>query len=89
MEIIPPIEAPELNKPWAKARSLAGNHSALPFVAPGQFPASAIPNMERKKAKLLKPVAKACRAVAIDHTPMDSAKPKRVPIQSNIFPKMA
>ena len=37
MDIIPPIDAPELNKPWANARSLIGNHSALDLVAPGQF----------------------------------------------------
>ena len=37
MAIIPPIAAPELNNPCAKARSCAGNHSALPFAAPGRY----------------------------------------------------
>ena len=37
-----PIEAPALNNPCAMARSLIGNHSALLFTAPGQFPASEI-----------------------------------------------
>ena len=37
MAIIPPIAAPELKIPCAKARSLVGNHSALPLAAPGQL----------------------------------------------------
>ena len=45
---IPPIAAPELNIPCAKARSLTGNHSALALAAPGQLPASATPRIVRK-----------------------------------------
>ena len=59
MEIIPPMAAPELKRPCANARSFDGNHSAFPFAAPGQFPASAIPKIERKIAKLATPRASA------------------------------
>ena len=58
IEIIPPIAAPELNIPCAKARSFVGNHSAFPFAAPGQFPASATPSMDLNMAKLKNPLAK-------------------------------
>ena len=85
----PPIDAPELNNPWAKARSLVGNHSAFPLAAPGQLPASATPRIARKNIKLPIPRAKACNAVAIDQTPIERAKPIRVPTQSKIFPKIA
>ena len=57
MEMIPPIAAPELKIPCAKALSLVGNHSAFPFVAPGQLPASATPKMARKIPKLRIPRA--------------------------------
>ena len=55
----PMIEAPELNKPCAKALSLVGNHSAFAFAAPGQFPASAIPSIDLNIEKLIMPLAKA------------------------------
>ena len=87
--MIPPMAAPELNRPCASARSLVGNHSALPFVAPGQLPASAIPKMPRNMLKLTTPLAKAWAMVARDQTPMERTKPTRVPTQSKIFPKMA
>ncbi len=35
------------------------------------------------------PRAKACITVATDQTPIDKAKPRRVPIQSKILPKIA
>ena len=89
MAIIPPIAAPELNNPCAKARSCAGNHSALPFAAPGQLPASARPRIDLKIANVQAPLAKACKAVATDQTPMEMANPIRVPIQSKIFPNNA
>ena len=87
--IMPPIAAPELNMPCAKARSLVGNHSAFPLAAPGQFPASATPNNERKMERLTTPFAKAWSAVAKDQNPMDKVKPILVPTLSKIFPKMA
>ena len=34
--ITEPRDAPAPKIPWAMARSFAGNHSALLFVAPGQ-----------------------------------------------------
>src|SRR5687767_7168718 len=43
-----PNEAPAPKMPCAIALSLAGNHSALLFVAPGQFPASLIPSIALK-----------------------------------------
>ena len=87
--MIPPIAAPELKIPWASARSLVGNHSALPLVAPGQLPASAIPKIDLKILKLSMPCAKAWAIVARDHTPIERTKPIRVPIQSKILPKIA
>ena len=86
---IPPMAAPELKSPWANARSLVGNHSAFPFAAPGQLPASATPNIDRKILRLTTPLAKACKAVAIDQKPIDNANPIRVPTLSKIFPKIA
>ena len=59
MAIIPPIAAPELKIPCAKARSLVGNQSALLLAAPGQLPASATPKIARKILKLSAPCAKA------------------------------
>ena len=56
---IPPTAAPELNMPWAKARSFVGNHSALALAAPGQLPASAIPKMDLNIEKLSNPCAMA------------------------------
>ena len=56
---MPPIAAPELNIPCAKALSLYGNHSALLLVAPGQLPASAIPKIDLNIAKPHTPLAKA------------------------------
>ena len=52
---MPPIAAPELKIPWASARSLLGNQSALLLAAPGQFPASATPRMARNILKLSTP----------------------------------
>lgn len=89
IDIIPPIAAPELKIPCASALSFVGNHSAFPFVAPGQLPASAIPKIDRNIPKLKTPAAKACKAVATDQTPIDNTKPNLVPIQSNILPNMA
>ena len=89
IDIIPPIAAPELKIPWANALSFDGNHSALPLVAPGQLPASAIPRIDLNIAKLTIPLPKAWRAVAIDQRPIERAKPILVPTQSNIFPKIA
>ena len=86
---MPPIAAPELKIPCASARSLVGNHSAFPLAAPGQLPASATPKMARKILRLKTPCANACAMVANDHTPIDKTKPKRVPTQSNILPKIA
>ncbi len=59
IETIPPMAAPELKIPWARARSLVGNHSALLLAAPGQLPASATPRMERTMLKLIAPCANA------------------------------
>ena len=87
-ETIPPIAAPELKIPWAKARSLVGNHSALAFAAPGQFPASATPRIPRKIAKLIALPPNACSAVAIDQTPIDRTNPILVPSQSKSLPKI-
>ena len=85
---IPPIAAPELKIPCAKALSFVGNHSAFAFAAPGQFPASAIPKIYLNIEKLIIPCAKAWIIVANDHTPIDIANPIRVPIQSKILPKI-
>ena len=54
--ITDPIDAPALNKPWAMARSLIGNHSALLLTPPGQLPASDNPNVLLKKAIENKPL---------------------------------
>lgn len=43
-----PIAAPLLKIPEAVDRSLGGNHSEVSFIAAGQFPASPIPNKNRK-----------------------------------------
>ena len=48
MATIPPMAAPELKIPCAKALSFTGNHSAFPLAAPGQFPASDTPNKDLK-----------------------------------------
>ena len=49
---MPPMAAPELKMPCAKARSLIGNHTALALVAPGQFPASDTPKRPRNSEKV-------------------------------------
>src|SRR5210317_985098 len=85
-ETMPPMAAPELKIPCARARSLIGNHSALALVAPGQLPASDTPKRPRKIENDNKDVAAACSIVARDHTPIARTKPSRVPIQSNILP---
>jgi hypothetical protein len=85
---MPPIAAPELKIPCAKARSLIGNHSALALVAPGQLPASATPSNPRNSEKLNRPLATACSIVAADQATIDRTKPSRVPIQSKILPKI-
>ncbi len=81
-ETMAPIEAPALKMPWARARSLGGNHSALALTAPGQAPASLTPSMARKMLKEAMLLAVACRAMEIDQ-----AKPRRVPMRSNSRPK--
>src|SRR5687767_15593813 len=62
-----PREAPAPKIPCAIARSLAGNHSALLFVAPGQLPASLTPSMARNKLKLVSDLATACNAMEMLH----------------------
>ena len=42
---VAPIFVPELKMPVAKARSLAGNHSATALIDAGKFPASPKPSM--------------------------------------------
>ena len=44
--------------PWAKPRSLTGNHSALFLTAPGQFPASETPNKPLNIPREAAPLAK-------------------------------
>ncbi|MNE72737.1 hypothetical protein D3C80_1687040 [compost metagenome] len=51
-----PMEAPALKIPCAMARSFSGNHSALLFTAPGQFPASEIPSVTRTNVNDITPL---------------------------------
>ena len=81
-----PTEAPELKIPWASARSLMGNHSALLLVAPGQFPASLTPSIARTSPSEATPRAAACSMIEIDQTTIARTNPRRVPIQSKILP---
>ena len=85
-ETIAPIDAPALNTPCANARSRAGNHSALALTAPGHAPASLMPSIARTRLKESIEWVIACRAMEIDHTLIDRAKPRRVPIMSNRRP---
>ena len=70
---------PELNSPIAKARSFLGNHSATVFTEAGKFADSPKPNAARANAKLLKPLAIACKMAAILHTKTAQKYPIRVP----------
>ena len=74
----PPTAAPVLKMPMPRARSRAGNHSAIAFAAPGQLPASPKPSTKRKKPKLAALPAAACAAAAIDQTTIEIVKPMRV-----------
>ncbi|MNV34358.1 hypothetical protein D3C71_1257710 [compost metagenome] len=85
-DTIAPIDAPALNTPCAKARSRAGNHSALAFTAPGQAPASLMPSIARTRLKDRMEWVTECSAIEIDQTAIDSAKPSRVPMMSNRRP---
>jgi hypothetical protein len=78
----PPTAAPVLKMPMPSARSRGGNHSAIDFAAPGQFPASPKPSTKRQKAKLVMLRAAACATAAIDHTTIEIVKPTRVPTRS-------
>jgi hypothetical protein len=77
-----PMAAPLLKMAIAKARSRTGNHSAMTFAAPGQFPASPSPSRKRNTLKLPKDRAVACAIAAIDQTVIESVKPRRAPIRS-------
>ncbi len=83
---IEPMAAPELKIPCAKPRSLIGNHSALFFTAPGQFPASATPNKPLNIPREAAPFAKKWRTEANDQKKIDSTKPILVPTLSYNFP---
>src|SRR5690606_11873266 len=85
-EITDPKLAPAPKIPWAIARSLGGNHSALLFVAPGQLPASKNPRKSRKMLKLMIDLANACNAMDKLQPSMEMVIPKRVPIASIILP---
>ncbi|MNI31125.1 hypothetical protein D3C73_849980 [compost metagenome] len=85
-ETMAPMDAPALKMPCARARSRAGNHSALAFTAPGQAPASLMPSIARTTLKDSMEWVTECSAIEIDHTLIDNANPSRVPIMSNRRP---
>ena len=72
--------------PWARARSLMGNHSALLLVAPGQLPASLTPSAARTSPRESTPRVAACSMMEIDQATIVSTNPSRVPIMSKILP---
>ena len=80
--ITPPIEAPVLKIAIAMARSFCGNHSAITFAAPGQFPASPSPRKNEQAAKLAIPTRNACAIAAMHHTMIDTLNPMRAPKRS-------
>ena len=80
--ITPPIEAPPLKIAIAIARSFCGNHSAITFAAPGQFPASPNPRKNEQTAKLTIPTRNACAIAATHHTTIDTLNPIRAPNRS-------
>ncbi len=86
-ESAPPTAAPVLKIPMPSARSRTGNHSAIAFAAPGQFPASPKPSTKRQDAKLVTVRAVAWAAAATDHTTIETAKPTRVPTASKSRPE--
>src|SRR5690606_4132279 len=85
-ETTEPKLAPAPKIPCAIARSFGGNHSALLFVAPGQFPDSKKPRKRRKILKLIIDMANECNAMDKLHPSMEIVIPKQVPIASIILP---
>jgi hypothetical protein len=77
-----PMETPLLKMPMPRARWRGGNHSAIAFAAPGQFPASPMPSTNLRALRLAKPRANACPMAAADHIKMEKVNPRRVPTRS-------
>src|ERR1035437_2502314 len=74
-----PIATPLLNTAIPKARSRTGNHSAITFAEPGQFPASPNPSRNDSAAKLEKPVMNACPIAANDQIIIETVNPILAP----------
>src|SRR5689334_12236507 len=80
--ITAPTLVPELKIPPAYDLSFRGNHSATVLNATGKLPASVTPKKERYTIKLVVPVAKACKILAMLHNINMMAYPGLVPILS-------
>ena len=84
-----PTAVPALTRPMAVARSAAGNHSAITFVAAGNPPPSPAPSRKRLSASMPTPVARLWLAQAIDQNIMMRKNPRRVPSRSTSAPPPA
>src|SRR5277367_969319 len=85
--IEPPTADPLSKIATASPRSDFGNHSETAFVAPGQFPPSPAPNMNRKSAKLRSPTAVAVAIATSEYHSTANESPFRVPSLSNNRPE--
>ncbi len=82
-----PIATPLLKTAIPNARSRTGNHSAITFAEPGQFPASPNPSRKESVAKLAKPTINAWPMAANDQIRIETLNPTRAPKRSKNFPE--
>ncbi len=80
---IEPNEAPILNTPPARPRSLAGNHSDTAFIPAGLAEPSAKPSRPRSTARVCQLVAMPCAMQISDQAVAKIAKPYLRPITSS------
>ena len=68
--------------PWTKPRSSRGYQSCMARVAPGNAPASPMPNIKRRVTNETAPVAAAVAAVMTDQYPTMTVNTLRAPNRS-------